>query len=64
MGDDRYPTPWSSLKYDMRRDGYVAGITADQLNSARNTTTITAGVVARERSAHLRFCLRKRTAKF
>ena len=34
MGDDHYPTPWASLKYDTRLGGYVTGITADQLEGA------------------------------
>jgi sporulation protein YlmC with PRC-barrel domain len=34
IGDDHYPTPWSSLKYDTRLGGYVVGITADLLNNA------------------------------
>jgi len=34
IGDEHYPTPWSSLKYDTRLGGYVVGITADQLKAA------------------------------
>lgn len=34
IGDDHYPTPWTSLKYDTRLGGYVIGITADLLNGA------------------------------
>ena len=34
IGDDHYPTPWSSLKYDTRLGGYVVGITIDQLQGA------------------------------
>ena len=34
IGDDHYPTPWSSLKYDTRLGGYVVGITIDQLERA------------------------------
>lgn len=34
IGDDHYPTPWSSLKYDTRLGGYVVGITIDQLEGA------------------------------
>jgi hypothetical protein len=34
IGDDHYPTPWASLKYDTRLGGYVVGITADLLNNA------------------------------
>jgi hypothetical protein len=34
IGDDHYPTPWSSLKYDTRVGGYVVGITIDQLQGA------------------------------
>jgi hypothetical protein len=34
MGESHHPVPWSSLKYDTRLDGYVTGITADQLRDA------------------------------
>ena len=34
IGDDHYPTPWSSLKYDTRLGGYVVGIAIDQLERA------------------------------
>jgi len=34
IGDDHYPTPWASLKYDTRLGGYVVGITANQLEGA------------------------------
>ena len=34
IGDNHYPTPWQSLKYDTRLGGYVVGITADQLEGA------------------------------
>jgi sporulation protein YlmC with PRC-barrel domain len=31
VGDDYYPLPWQSLKYDTRLGGYVVGITEDKL---------------------------------
>jgi PRC-barrel domain len=34
MGEDHYPTPWASLKYDTQLGGYVTGVTADQLKGA------------------------------
>jgi len=34
MGDDYYPLPWQSLKYDTNVGGYVTGITEDQLKGA------------------------------
>src|SRR5262249_2673077 len=34
MGDDHYPTPWTSLKYDTRLGGYVVGTPAGQLEGA------------------------------
>jgi PRC-barrel domain len=41
MGEDYYPMPWPSLKYDTRIDGYRVGVTEDQLKGApkfnRNT---------------------------
>lgn len=34
MGTDRYPLPWSMLKYDTDKDGYVVPLTEDQLKKA------------------------------
>lgn len=34
MGKDRYPLPWSSLKYDVNQDGYVAPLDKAQLEGA------------------------------
>ena len=34
LGNDRYPLPWQSLKYDTRLGGYVTGVTEDQLRGA------------------------------
>ena len=34
MGDDYYPLPWQSLKYDTNLGGYVTGLTNDQLKGA------------------------------
>jgi hypothetical protein len=34
LGNDHYPLPWQSLKYDTRLGGYVAGITENQLRGA------------------------------
>ena len=34
MGDDHYPLPWQSLKYDTRLGGYRTGVTEDQLRGA------------------------------
>jgi hypothetical protein len=34
IGNDHYPLPWQSLKYDTGLGGYVTGITADQLRDA------------------------------
>src|ERR1700745_2000449 len=34
IGDDYYPLPWQSLKYDTRVAGYVAGVTEDRLKGA------------------------------
>ena len=39
MGQDYHPVPWNALKYDTSLEGYVTGITADQLNSAPATGT-------------------------
>jgi hypothetical protein len=34
LGTDRYPLPWSMLKYDTSRDGYVVPLSETQLNDA------------------------------
>lgn len=34
VGTDRYPLPWSMLKYDTRLDGYVVPLQKDQLEKA------------------------------
>lgn len=34
LGNDHYPLPWQSLKYDTGLGGYVTGITESQLRGA------------------------------
>jgi PRC-barrel domain len=34
LGNDHYPLPWQSLKYDTRLGGYRTGVTESQLRSA------------------------------
>ena len=34
IGDDHYPTPWSSLTYDTNLGGYRTNITKNQLDKA------------------------------
>ena len=34
IGDDHYPLPWQSLKYDTALGGYITGITLKQLEGA------------------------------
>jgi len=34
MGAERYPIPWTMLKYDVDRDGYVVPLDKAQLNEA------------------------------
>jgi hypothetical protein len=34
IGNDHYPLPWQSLKYDTELGGYVTGITAGELQKA------------------------------
>lgn len=34
MGEEHYPIPWSKLSYDTELDGYVTGITREQLQNA------------------------------
>src|ERR1700750_2860079 len=34
LGNDHYPLPWQSLKYDTRLGGYRTGVTESQLRGA------------------------------
>lgn len=34
VGTDRYPLPWSMLKYDTTQEGYVVPLTKDQIEGA------------------------------
>ncbi len=34
IGTDRYPIPWSMLKYDLAQDGYIVPLTKAQLDEA------------------------------
>ena len=34
MGEDYYPMPWSTLKYDTNLGGYLINLTKDQLDNA------------------------------
>lgn len=34
IGTDRYPLPWSMLKYDTQREGYVVPLDKDKLDQA------------------------------
>jgi hypothetical protein len=44
IGDDHYPTPWSSLKYDTSLEGYRIGITKDELDRAPKYASDNAGL--------------------
>jgi PRC-barrel domain len=39
MGNDHYPLPWASLKYDVDLGGYQTMIAADKLNKAPKYST-------------------------
>ena len=34
MGEKQYPLPWSTLKYDTRKDGYVVNVDKELLKAA------------------------------
>ena len=34
IGERYHPLPWATLKYDTRQEGYVVGLTIDQLKGA------------------------------
>ena len=38
VGTDRYPLPWTMLKYDTTKDGYVVNIDKTQLDNAPRYT--------------------------
>jgi hypothetical protein len=35
IGEHYHALPWSTLKYDTRQDGYLVGLTIDQLKGLR-----------------------------
>jgi sporulation protein YlmC with PRC-barrel domain len=39
IGTDHYPIPWSELRYDTGQDGYVVGLTKEQLQGAPHYAT-------------------------
>ncbi len=39
IGEKFHPLPWGMLKYDTARDGYVIGLTKEELADAPNYTT-------------------------
>ena len=41
MGEDYYPIPWSTLKYDTQLGGYRVNLTEDQLKKAPKFTRST-----------------------
>lgn len=43
MGQDYYPVPWSALKYDTSLEGYVTGITQQQLEGAPKNDDVSWG---------------------
>ncbi|MGE9010615.1 PRC-barrel domain-containing protein [Leptospira interrogans] len=44
IGDDHYPLPWQSLKYDTNLGGYRTGVTEKPCKARRNTAATTIGV--------------------
>lgn len=34
IGEDHYPIPWNSLKYDVAKDGYITDVTREQVEGA------------------------------
>jgi hypothetical protein len=53
LGNDHYPLPWQSLKYDTGLGGYVTGVTEKQLRGAPrydNDTDWNWGDIARTRA--------------
>jgi hypothetical protein len=44
IGDDYYPLPWPSLKYNVELDGYQTMITKDQLRKRRDMREASTGI--------------------
>jgi sporulation protein YlmC with PRC-barrel domain len=36
LGEKRHPVPWQSMSYDKSKDGYVVGLSREQLEAAPN----------------------------
>jgi hypothetical protein len=34
LGESHYPLPWNALRYDVELDGYITGVTEDQVKNA------------------------------
>ena|GEM_PF-6960806 len=57
IGDDHYPLPWKTLKYDTNLGGYVTGVTQERIRGApkyadaQNMLTRAVGVGTRKRGA-------------
>lgn len=47
MGTDRYPIPWTMLKYDQAKDGYLVPLDKSQLEKAPKYTEGTAQIYDR-----------------
>jgi len=48
MGEDYYPVPWATMKYDTRLGGYRANLTKEQLDKAPKYTKSTSWNWSRE----------------
>jgi PRC-barrel domain protein len=46
IGDDHYPLPWQSLKYETNLGGYVTGIKDSELSGLQSIVTKVAGIWA------------------
>ena len=62
IGDDHYPLPWQSLKYDTDLGGYHTGITESSSRARRNTATTMAGTGRRGTRPRRQRLLRRRNA--
>jgi sporulation protein YlmC with PRC-barrel domain len=64
IGDDYYPLPWQSLKYDTNLGGYVTGITEAQLKNAPKYSNDNAWNWAMQRKLGQKRLLRYRDVAF
>jgi hypothetical protein len=59
IGEDYYPVPWSTLKYDTNLGGYLVNLTKDQLDKAPKYSKSTDWNWSRENDRRVYFLIQR-----